>query len=41
MKQRLDKVLVERALVPSREKAQALILAGQVRVDGQPAEKSI
>jgi 23S rRNA (cytidine1920-2'-O)/16S rRNA (cytidine1409-2'-O)-methyltransferase len=40
MKQRLDKVLVERELAPSREKAQALILAGQVRVDGQPASKA-
>jgi len=33
-------VLVERELAPSREKAQALILAGQVRVDGQPAAKA-
>jgi 23S rRNA (cytidine1920-2'-O)/16S rRNA (cytidine1409-2'-O)-methyltransferase len=40
MKQRLDKVLVERALAPSREKAQALILAGLVRVDGHPAAKA-
>ncbi len=40
MKQRLDKFLVERELVQSREKAQALILAGQVRVDGQPAAKA-
>src|SRR5579863_8644521 len=40
MKQRLDKVLVDRALAPSREKAQALILAGQVRVDGHPAAKA-
>jgi len=28
MKERLDKVLVDRALAPSREKAQALIMAG-------------
>lgn len=32
-------LLVERALVSSREKAQALLLAGQVRVEGQLATK--
>ncbi|HUJ31326.1 MAG TPA: TlyA family RNA methyltransferase [Candidatus Acidoferrum sp.] len=32
-------MLVERGLAPSREKAQALLLAGQVRVDGQRVEK--
>jgi 23S rRNA (cytidine1920-2'-O)/16S rRNA (cytidine1409-2'-O)-methyltransferase len=31
---RLDVALVERRLAPSREKAQAMILAGEVRVDG-------
>jgi predicted rRNA methylase YqxC with S4 and FtsJ domains len=31
-RKRLDLVLVERGLAPSRAKAQALILAGQVRV---------
>jgi len=36
---RLDLLLVERGLTPSREKAQALLLAGQVRVNGQPADK--
>ena len=40
MKQRLDRLLVERKLSPSREKAQALVMAGKVRVDGQPAGKS-
>lgn len=36
---RLDKLLVERELVDSRAKAQALILAGQVLVDNQKIEK--
>jgi 23S rRNA (cytidine1920-2'-O)/16S rRNA (cytidine1409-2'-O)-methyltransferase len=31
---RLDRALVDRGLAPSREKAQAMILAGDVRVDG-------
>jgi 23S rRNA (cytidine1920-2'-O)/16S rRNA (cytidine1409-2'-O)-methyltransferase len=34
-KARLDLLLVERGLAESRAKAQALIMAGQVRVDGQ------
>jgi 23S rRNA (cytidine1920-2'-O)/16S rRNA (cytidine1409-2'-O)-methyltransferase len=34
-KQRLDLLLVERGLAESRAKAQALVMAGQVRVDGQ------
>jgi 23S rRNA (cytidine1920-2'-O)/16S rRNA (cytidine1409-2'-O)-methyltransferase len=40
MRQRLDLLLVSRGLVPSRERARALILAGQVRVNGQPATKA-
>jgi 23S rRNA (cytidine1920-2'-O)/16S rRNA (cytidine1409-2'-O)-methyltransferase len=37
---RLDTLLVERGLAASRERAGALILAGQVRVDGRPATKA-
>jgi 23S rRNA (cytidine1920-2'-O)/16S rRNA (cytidine1409-2'-O)-methyltransferase len=40
MKTRLDKLLVERGLAETREKAQALILAGLVRVNGAPAAKA-
>ncbi len=40
VKNRLDIELVHRGLVPSRQKAQALILAGQVKVDGRRAEKA-
>jgi len=39
MKIRLDKLLFERGLVPSRERAQALILAGRVLVNEQKVEK--
>jgi 23S rRNA (cytidine1920-2'-O)/16S rRNA (cytidine1409-2'-O)-methyltransferase len=39
-KERLDLVLVSRGLAPSRERARALILAGQVTVDGQPVTKA-
>jgi 23S rRNA (cytidine1920-2'-O)/16S rRNA (cytidine1409-2'-O)-methyltransferase len=36
---RLDQALVERGLCESREKAKRLVLAGQVRVNAQPARK--
>ena len=39
-KSRLDLLLVERGLAPSRERAQAMLLAGQVRVDGAAAPKA-
>ena len=39
-KSRLDQLVVERGLAPSRERARALILAGQVTVDGQPVTKA-
>ncbi len=37
---RLDTWLVEHGLAESREKAQALVMAGRVRVDGEPLTKS-
>jgi len=40
MKLRLDKLLLERGLTSSRQRAQALILAGKVLVDGQKLEKA-
>lgn len=39
-KRRLDVLLLERGLAESRQKAQALILAGRVRVDAARAEKA-
>lgn len=40
MKERLDVLLVSRGLAPSREKAKAVIMAGQVLVDGQREDKA-
>ena len=39
-KTRLDKLLLERNLASSRERAQSLILAGKIMVNGQKIEKS-
>jgi 23S rRNA (cytidine1920-2'-O)/16S rRNA (cytidine1409-2'-O)-methyltransferase len=39
MKTRLDRLMVDRGLAESREKAQALIMAGEVRVNRQKASK--
>jgi hemolysin TlyA family protein len=38
-KNRLDMLLVEQGLAPSREKARGMILAGQVRVNGRVLDK--
>ena len=40
MKVRIDKLMVERGLVPSRERAQALIIAGRVLANEQKVTKS-
>ncbi len=40
MKERLDIVMVEKSLAPSREKAKALIMAGQVYVNQQKTDKA-
>ena len=40
MKARIDQLLVDRGLTESRAKAQALILAGEVTVNGQKAGKA-
>ena len=40
MKIRLDQLVTERGLAPSRERARALILAGQVTVGGEPVTKA-
>ena len=37
---RLDVLLVERGLAESRQKAQAMILAGEIEVDGRKTEKA-
>jgi 23S rRNA (cytidine1920-2'-O)/16S rRNA (cytidine1409-2'-O)-methyltransferase len=40
MRKRLDLLLVDRGLAESRQKAQAMILAGEIEVDGTKAEKA-
>lgn len=40
MKERLDVLLVQRQLAPSREKAKAIIMAGNVLVNGQREDKA-
>jgi 23S rRNA (cytidine1920-2'-O)/16S rRNA (cytidine1409-2'-O)-methyltransferase len=40
VRSRLDKLLLQRGLAPSRERAQALILAGRVLVNEQKVEKA-
>lgn len=40
MKIRLDQLVLARGLADSREQAQRLIMAGQIRVDGHPATKA-
>jgi 23S rRNA (cytidine1920-2'-O)/16S rRNA (cytidine1409-2'-O)-methyltransferase len=40
MKVRIDKLLVERGLVSSRERAQAMVLSGRVLVNEQKVEKA-
>jgi len=39
-KERIDKLLVQKGLAPTREKAQALVMAGMVYVDGKRIEKA-
>lgn len=39
-RQRVDRLLVERGLAPSRERAQAMLLAGKVRLAGQRIDKA-
>ena len=40
MKKRLDLLMMERALAPSREKAKAIIMSGNVFVEGQREDKA-
>jgi 23S rRNA (cytidine1920-2'-O)/16S rRNA (cytidine1409-2'-O)-methyltransferase len=39
-KQRLDRLLVEKGIAPSRQRAQAMIMAGKILVNNQPVDKA-
>jgi predicted rRNA methylase YqxC with S4 and FtsJ domains len=39
-KLRIDKLLVERGFAPTRQRAQSMVIAGRVLVNGQKVEKS-
>ena len=39
-KQRLDQILVDRNLAETKSKAQAMIMAGQIYVEGNPINKT-
>ena len=41
MKERLDVLLVKQGLAESREKAKAVIMAGEVFVQGQREDKAV
>ena len=40
MKQRLDMIIVQKGLAPSREMAKAMIMSGIVYVNGQKEDKA-
>ena len=40
MKERLDVILVSQGYAPSREKAKAIIMAGNVFINGQREDKA-
>ena len=40
MKKRLDQLLMEQGYVTGRDRAKSLIMAGQVYVNGQKADKA-
>ncbi len=39
-RERLDRLMVDRGLAETRNRAQALIMAGRVRVEGRPVTKA-